>query len=288
MKPPVFAYRDPRSLPETLSLLAEHGSDASILAGGQSLIPLLNLRLARPEVVIDINRVPGLDGVDITPQAIRVGALARVRSLEGSAPIRGAAPALSAALGSIAHPQIRSRTTIGGNISHADPSSELPGLLAAYDGRIELTTSSGQRWVGWDDFFLSVFTTSREPDELVTAVEFPCADGFRYDFEEIARRPGDYPLSAVCAGVATSGSTVTGARLAAVAIADRPVRLREAEASLVGASLTDATAIREVARTAAREIDPVDDDHGSAAYRRGIVRTLVERTLTRLASGGAS
>ena len=288
MKPPVFAYRDPRSLPETLSLLAEHGSDASILAGGQSLIPLLNLRLARPEVVIDINRVPGLDGVDITPRAIRVGALARVRSLEGSAPIRGAAPALSAALGSIAHPQIRSRTTIGGNISHADPSSELPGLLAAYDGRIELTTSSGQRWVGWDDFFLSVFTTSREPDELVTAVEFPCADGFRYDFEEIARRPGDYPLSAVCAGVATSGSTVTGARLAAVAIADRPVRLREAEASLVGASLTDATAIREVARTAAREIDPVDDDHGSAAYRRGIVRTLVERTLTRLASGGAS
>lgn len=284
MKPPVFEYRDPASLQETVGLLAEHGSDASILAGGQSLIPLLNLRLARPEVVIDINRVPGLDAVDITPERVRIGALARVRRLERDSSIRAVAPDLADAFGNIAHPQIRARTTIGGNLSHADPSSELPGVLAAHDGRIELTSTRGVRLVSWSEFFVTVFTTSKEPDELVTAVEFPTPAGARFAFVEVARRPGDYPLAGVCAGVLADGS----ARACAIAVADRPVRLPETEAAIASLGIQSVAARRDVGQVAAAEVEPVEDGHGSARYRKGLVRTLVERTLARIAEGEAA
>jgi len=284
MKPPVFEYRDPTSLAETLSLLAEHGADASILAGGQSLIPLLNLRLARPEVVIDINRVPGLDSVDVGVDRVRIGALARVRRLERDADIRRAAPALSDAFGNIAHPQIRSRTTIGGNLAHADPSSELPGVLAAFDGAVELTSTRGVRLVPWQDFFETVFTTSREPDELLTAVDFPTPPGGRFAFNEIARRPGDYPLAGVCVGVLADGSM----RISVIAVADRPVRLPQTEAAAHGSDLGSAAVRREIARGAAAEVDPIDDAHGSARFRRGLVATLVERTLTTMGQGVAA
>lgn len=284
MKPPVFEYRDPASLDEALALLAEHGADASILAGGQSLIPLLNLRLARPEMVIDVNRIRGLDSVDITPERIRIGALARVRTLERTASIRAAAPDLADAFANIAHPQIRARTTIGGNLSHADPSSELPGVLAAHDGSVELTSASGTRMVPWSEFFVTVFTTSKRPDEMVTAVEFPTPAGSRFAFVEVARRPGDYPLAGVCAGRLADGS----ARVCAIAIADRPVRLPRTEAAVAAANLSTPAARAEIARVAAAEVEPVDDGHGSARYRRGLVATLVDRTLTRLEEGAAA
>lgn len=284
MKPPVFEYRDPISLAETLSLLSEHGADASILAGGQSLVPLLNLRLARPEYVIDINRVPGLDGVDISADRVRIGALARVRRLERDAAILRAAPALSEALGNIAHPQIRSRTTIGGNLAHADPSSELPGVLAAFDGSVELTGSSGVRMVSWSDFFQTVFTTSRQPDELLTAVEFPTPAGSTFAFSEVARRPGDYPLAGVCIGRLADGSL----RISVIAIADRPVRLVATESAAKGADLSSLAVRRQIARDAAAEVDPIDDAHGSARFRRGLVATLVERTLGTMAMGAAA
>jgi carbon-monoxide dehydrogenase medium subunit len=284
MKPPVFEYRDPRSLAETLSLLSEHGADASILAGGQSLIPLLNLRLARPEYVIDINRVPGLDGVDVSPERVRIGALARVRRLERDADIRRVAPALSEAFGNIAHPQIRSRTTIGGNLAHADPSSELPGVLAAFDGSVELTSSSGVRTVSWRDFFQTVFTTSREPDELLTAVEFPTPAGSTFAFAEVARRPGDYPLAGACIGRLADGAL----RISVIAVADRPVRLLSTESAARGADLSSAADRRRIAQDAAAEVDPIDDAHGSARFRRGLVSTLVERTLGTMATGVAA
>lgn len=284
MKPPVFEYRDPASLTEALSLLAEHGADASILAGGQSLIPLLNLRLARPEIVIDINRIPDLDTVDVNADRVRVGALARVRRLERDHGIRRAAPALSDALGNIAHPQIRSRTTIGGNIAHADPSSELPGVLAAFDGTVELTSTGGVRRVAWHDFFETVFTTSRRPDEVLTAVEFPTPPGSAFSFTEVARRPGDYPLAGVCVGRLADGSM----RIAVIAVSDRPVRLHSTETAARGADLSSDAVRRQIAREAAAEIDPVDDAHGSARFRRGLVATLVERTLTGMATGVAA
>jgi len=283
MKPPVFEYRDPRSLGEALSLLNEHGDDSSILAGGQSLIPLLNLRLARPDFVIDINNVPGLDSIEVSPGCVRVGAMTRIRRLERDPQIRAVAPALADAFQNIAHPQIRSRTTIGGNISHADPSSELPGVLAAYDGRVQLTSAAGSRWVSWADFFVTVFTTTRESNELLTAVEFPTDQNFNYEFEEIARRPGDYPLAGVCAGISLECGRVRAARLSAIAIADRPIRMTVAEAALVGVDFSDPTARLAASQAAAAEINPMDDEHGSAAFRRGLVSTLVNRTLDRLA-----
>ena len=283
MKPPVFEYRDPRSLDEALGLLNEHGDDSSILAGGQSLIPLLNLRLARPEYVIDINKVPGLDAIEVLPGCVRVGAMTRIRRLERDPKIRAVAPALSDAFQNIAHPQIRSRTTLGGNISHADPSSELPGVLAAYDGRVQLTSSSGSRWVSWSDFFVTVFTTTRESNELLTAVEFPTDQNFNYEFEEIARRPGDYPLAGVCAGISLDGSQVRAARLSAIAIADRPIRMTAAESALVGVDISNAAVRQAASQAAAAEINPMDDEHGSAAFRRGLIATLVKRTLDRLA-----
>ena len=287
MKPPVFEYRDPRSLDEALGLLDEHGDDSSILAGGQSLIPLLNLRLARPDYVIDINKVPGLDTIEVSPGCVRVGAMTRIRRLERDPQIRAVAPALADAFRNIAHPQIRSRTTIGGNISHADPSSELPGVLAAYDGRVQLTSSSGSRWVSWADFFVTVFTTTRESNELLTAVEFPTDQNFNYEFEEIARRPGDYPLAGVCTGISLDGSRVRAARLSAIAIADRPIRMTAAESALVGVDFSNAAARQAASQAAAAEIHPMDDEHGSAAFRRGLVSTLVNRTLDRLAGVSA-
>jgi len=275
MKPPLFAYRDPETLEEVLSLLEEHGSDASLLAGGQSLLPLLNLRLARPEVIIDLRRVAGLDGVEVDAQGVRLGAMVRARAVERSLRIREVAPALSDAVACIAHPQIRSRTTIGGNIAHADPSSELPGVMAAFEGRVELTSAKGSRWVPWSEYFITVFTTAREPEEFVTRVDFPLEAGMTYSFREIARRPGDYPLAAVCCGLAWDGDVISRARVAAVAVADRPVRLPDVEEALMGRSAKDPSVVREVRAIAAESTPAHDDGHGSARYRRSIVGTLL-------------
>lgn len=280
MKPPVFEYRDPRDREEVLALLAEHGSDVSILAGGQSLLPLLNLRLARPEMVVDINHVSGLDGIEICPDAVRISALTRIRAVERYAPLNAAAPAITYASSCIAHPQIRSRTTIGGNISHADPSSELPGVLAAYDGRVELTSIRGSRWVPWSDYFLTVFTTSREPDEMFTRVEFPLAPDTHYVFREISRRPGDYPLAGICVGLETSDDVVTKARVSVVAVADRPVRLARVETALEGFRLRDLGVAHSIANLAAEEVPAADDAHGSARFRKGLVRSLMSDVLT--------
>jgi carbon-monoxide dehydrogenase medium subunit len=280
MKPPVFEYRDPRDREEVLALLAEHGSDVSILAGGQSLLPLLNLRLARPEMVIDINRVTGLDGIELTADALRISALTRLRSVERHSALTAAAPAVAFASSCVAHPQIRTRTTIGGNISHADPSSELPGVLAAYDGRVELTSIRGSRWVPWSDYFLTVFTTSREPDEMFTRVEFPLAADTHYVFREISRRPGDYPLSGVCVGLQIEDGVVAQARVSVIAVADRPVRLRRVEAALKGLHPGDREVATAMASLAAEEVPTADDAHGSARFRKGLVRSLITDVLT--------
>lgn len=279
MKPPLFSYFDPRSVEEAVNLLAEYGSDAALLAGGQSLMPLLNLRLARPEVVIDINRIPGLDGIEVTDSGVKLGSLARMRAVERAPEVRSAAPALTEAVACVAHPQIRARTTVGGNIAHADPSSELPGVLAAFDGRVELTSRQGSRWMSWSDFFVTVFTTAREPEEMVTRVEFPRSPGFAYSFREIARRPGDYPLAGVCIGLHIENDAIIDARVAVVAVADRPVRLGDVEDALAGCSPHDAKVQQEVRALAESSTPASDDAHGSARFRRGLIGTLIADAL---------
>ncbi|WP_200827706.1 FAD binding domain-containing protein [Thermomonospora echinospora] len=278
MKPAVFSYLDPRTLEEALGALADHGDDASVLAGGQSLVPLLNMRLARPEVVVDVNRVPGLDALRVDAGAVRVGALVRAAAVERDPAVAGALPVLAEAVRHIAHPQIRSRTTIGGNIAHADPSSELPAVLAAVDGAVVLRSAEEERTVGWEEFFVSVFTTAREPEELVTEVVFPVRPELEFRWVEFARHHGDFPVAGVCLGLSLADGAVRQARLAATGVGDRPLRLREVEAALTGSVLGPETA-REAGELAGRAVDPPSDVHGSGDFRRAILATLVRRTI---------
>jgi carbon-monoxide dehydrogenase medium subunit len=278
VKPAVFSYLDPRTVEEALDALGEHGDDASVLAGGQSLVPLLNMRLARPEVVVDINRVPGLDASRVEAGAVRVGALVRAATVEKDPALADALPVLADAVRHIAHPQIRNRTTIGGNVAHADPSSELPAVLAALDGAVVLRSADGERTVGWEEFFVSVFTTAREPEELVTEVVFPVRPELEFRWTEFARHHGDFPVAGVCLGLDVEDGVVRAARLAATGVGDRPVRLREAEAALTGAALGAETA-RAVGELARRAVDPPSDVHGSGDFRRAVLATLVRRTI---------
>ena len=260
MKPPAFEYRRPGSVAETLAELAEHGSDASLLAGGQSLIPLLNLRLSRPDVVVDINRVPGLDAITVDTTMVAVGALVRARDLERHAESVRVNPVIS---------------------------SELPAVLAALDGRVRLTSASGVREIGWDEYFVTIFTTAKQPHEMLTEVLFPIHPGWRFSFAEIARRQGDYPLTGLCAGVRVVDGAIAEARLAAIAVADRPVRLTASESALVGVAVDDAGAIKAAAREASVGWEPMADLHGSSEYRRSLVSTLTSRTITSLVGAAA-
>ena len=289
MKPPPFEYRRASSVPEALGMLGDAGADTAVLAGGQSLIPLLNLRFARPDVLVDINRIPGLDGITVTAESVEVGALTRARRLERDASVAAALPVLTTALSNVAHPQIRNRTTIGGNIAHGDPSSELPAVLAALEGTVRLQSQArGSRDVGWEEFFLSVFTTAKESDELVTAVVFPRPAGWTFVFREVARRQGDYPMAALCAGFRVVDGVIAEARLAASAVADRPLRLHAAELALAGMAVGDAKATRAAGDAAVDGWEPTTDLHGTADYRRGLLRTLVRRSADQLAMGAAS
>lgn len=286
MRPVAFAYRDPRTLEEALTELGEWGSEASILAGGQSLVPLLNMRLALPEMVLDINRVAGLDTLQVDSDVVRVGALVRARTLELDTEVARVLPVLVEGVRHIAHPQIRTRTTVGGSISHADPSSELPAILAALGGSVELTSLGGSRTVGWNEFFVTVFTTSREPEELLTSVNFPVPVGFRFCFLELARRHGEYPVAGLCVGTRTVDGSIAEARLAAIGVGTGPARLRGAEQALIGADPEDPRTHRAAADIAAGEVQPNDDIHGSAAYRRAVLQTLVRRALASLGRKG--
>jgi aerobic carbon-monoxide dehydrogenase medium subunit len=287
MKPALFSYRDPRTLEEALELLAELGDEASLLAGGQSLVPLLNLRLARPSVLIDINRIPGLDGIEVHGDRLRVGALVRASALERHPDVARTLPVMREALRYVGHPQIRNRTTIGGNLAHAAPASELPAVVAALDGTITLVSRSGQRTVAWRDFFQAVFTTSRRPDEMVAWVELPRPPGVQSTFLEVARRHGDFALAGACVGLRAENGTVADARIALMGVAGTPVRAEAAEKALTGAPL-DAAQLGEVEELVRDAVDPIDDVHASAGYRRAVAATLVRRAAARLADGSAA
>lgn len=285
MKPAPFSYRDPRTLEEALELLAELGPDASLLAGGQSLVPMLNFRLARPAVVVDLNRIPGLDAISVSEDRVALGALARASAVERDAALASALPVVREALTYVGHPQIRNRTTVGGNLAHADPASELPAVVAALEGRITLASRAGGRTVPWDDFFQGVFTTARRPDEVVVEVELPRAPGLRATFVEIARRHGDFALVGACVALRREDGRVAEARIALCGTAATPVRARSAEAALVGSAL-DADTLREARRRLREEIEPFDDVHASAAYRRRAAATIVSRAALALWEAG--
>jgi aerobic carbon-monoxide dehydrogenase medium subunit len=279
VKPVLFEYHRADSVEDALDVLAEVGDEASVLAGGQSLIPLLNLRLARPAVVVDINRVPDLDAVAAEPTAVAVGALARARTVERSAEVASTLPVLRDAIAHIAHPQIRVRTTIGGNVAHGDPASELPAVLVALGGSVELARRDSDRTVGAADFFQDVFTTAREPDELVVGVRFPVLVGFQWRFLEVARRHGDYGMVSACVGLRVQNGNVADARIALAGCGPIPVRPELVEKALMGALA--APGLARTATAAVRDaVEPSDDVHATAEYRRSLAGVLVGRAVT--------
>lgn len=275
MKPPPFGYLRPTSLEAALVALAELtelGEEARPLAGGQSLVPMLNFRLARPGVLVDLGRIDELQAVRVTESSVQLGAMARQSVVERDPSIRAALPLLATALGHVGHPQIRNRGTIGGSIVHADPAAELPAVVLALGGTLEVASAGDRRTIAADDAFLGPFQTALEPGELLTGVSIARGGLGRWGFQEIARRHGDYALAGLVA-VERDGAW----RLVAFGMGWTPVRLMGAESALRGG--LDRGTVRAARDAAMREVDPMDDIHADAAYRCDAIGTLVERVL---------
>ncbi len=302
MKPPRFEYDDPTSVDEVLALLAEHGDNAKLLAGGQSLVPLLNFRLARPERLIDLNRVDELSYVRRENGSLRIGAMTRQATLEkrcaapdqpGTVPDGPApddCPLMTEALALVGHPQIRNRGTVGGSVAHADPAAELPVALCVLDARFHVRSARGTRTLAPGELFVTHLTTTLEPDKLLTEIEVPLAPPrSAVAFEEFARRHGDFALggAAVQLSVDETGSC-DEARIGLLAAAPTPLRVPTAEQALVGASVADererAEAAREARALTEAAISPTGDMHGSGEYRRHLIGAMVERALLRAAT----
>jgi carbon-monoxide dehydrogenase medium subunit len=279
MKLPPVEYEAPGTVDEALDLLAEHQDEASVLAGGQSLIPLLALRLAQPAVLIDINGVAELSGVSQTDGWVTIGATTREYMAEESATIAESVPLLAAALPLIGHEAIRSRGTVGGSLAHADPAAELPAVARALNAEFVVRGPSGERVVPAAEWFEGYLTTSRGPDELLTEVRFLAArPGTGTSFQEVARRHGDFAMVGLATSVTLNAGTITDARLAFAGVSDVPARATAAEELLEGERPT-AELFDEAARVAAADIDPPSDLHGSAEYRKKVAAALVRRGL---------
>jgi aerobic carbon-monoxide dehydrogenase medium subunit len=278
MKPPRFDYHAPHSLDEALALLARYGGDAKPLAGGQSLVPLLNFRLARPAALVDLNRIPALAGIREVNGDVAFGAMTRQRSVEFSPLVARRLPLLAEATRWVGHLPIRSRGTIGGSIAHADPSAEYPAVLTALGGTVVVHGPKGQRVLAPAELFETYLTTSLAPDELLTEVRLPAMpSGAGWAFEEFARRHGDFAIVGIAAAVWRTGGRVT-ARLAAAGTGAVPVRLRAAEEIVERDGIADKAVVAAAVR-AAELVQPDSDLHASADYRRNLTRALTERAL---------
>jgi aerobic carbon-monoxide dehydrogenase medium subunit len=282
MKPAPFRYLAPRTLAETLQLLAQHGDDAKPLAGGQSLVPAMNFRLARPAVLVDLNRVGELAYLARRDGALSIGAMTRQRTAERAAEVLAEAPLLAEALRYVAHPQIRNRGTIGGSLAHADPAAELPAVALALDATVELRSERGSRRLRASDFYTGLFATALAPGELLTEVTIPSPalrSGFA--FEELSRRHGDYALVGVATAITLdAGGRVERARIALLSVGEGPW-LAERAAGLLRGSLPGEEVARAAADSAAADVDPPSDIHASAAFRRHLVAVLTRRALLR-------
>lgn len=285
MKPAPFAYHRPETVDEALALLAEHGYDAKLLAGGQSLVPAMNFRLAQPAVLIDLNRIPGLDAITESGGGVRIGTMVRQRTAERSAVIAARAPLITETLPWVAHAQIRNRGTVGGSIAHADPAAELPSVIVALGARLHLRGPGGARTVEAADFYTGLFGTALEPEEMLVEIEIPAAEpGTGFAFDEVSRRHGDFALAGVAARVRVDAEgRCLSARIALLSVGEGPVLAAGAEAALIGQVLTD-DAIRAAASVAAQsDVDPPGDIHATPAYRRQLVDVLIRRALPRAA-----
>ena len=279
MKPAAFEYARPENVEEAVALLASHAGEAKVLAGGQSLVPLMNFRMLRPRVLVDVNRVAELDFVAEHAGGLRIGALTRHHTLEMSPLVAARFPVLGAAMAYVAHLAIRNRGTIGGSLAHADPAAELPMIALLLEAVIHTRAATGPRQHAVRDFFLGPLTTALAEDELVSEIILPALPpGTGWGFEEVALRHGDFAIAAVAATLRLADGKIAEARLAAMGVGETPLRLGGVEARLVGQQI-DAGLIAEAAAQAGAEVQPAGDLRGSAAYRRHLVAALSERAL---------
>ena len=286
MKPAPFDYQTPGTLREAIDLLASN-PEACVIAGGQSLMPVLAFRLATPSLLVDLRRLPGLGNIAVGDDGLSLGALVRWRDIEDDQRLVAAHPLLHAAVVHIAHYQIRNRGTVGGSLAHADPAAELPGVAVTCEGEITLCGPAGSRTVRAGDIFTGPLSTLRRPDEIVTELRLPkWPSGRRWAFRKYARRDGDFALAGILLFYDEDRQgALRNAHVGVIGACPRPHRLTGVEAVLNGHAIDDGL-IRQAAVTAAEEVDPPDDLHGDAAYRRGLVATLIARGLRAVAQNG--
>jgi carbon-monoxide dehydrogenase medium subunit len=277
VKPAPFAYKKVRSLDEAVALLGE--KDAKLLAGGQSLIATLNMRLSSPSLLIDINGLDGLSGISEKGGVVEVGALARHAQAERSDVIARHAPLIARAMPHIGHPAIRNRGTLGGSIAFADPAAELPACLLALDGEVDATGPEGKRTIKAQDFFRGLFETALAPQEVLTAIRVPAADkGARVGFAELARRHGDYAIVGLAASARADGKGLSNVRLAYFGVGNTPVRAKKAEAALASGNID--------AAVAALDLDPNDDVLATARLKKHLAGVLLRRVAKQLLEAG--
>jgi carbon-monoxide dehydrogenase medium subunit len=282
MKPAPFEYFDPTTVEEAVSLLQEHGEDAKILAGGQSLMPLLSMRMARPGALIDLSRVAGLEYIRETDGALAIGAMTTKRAVERSALVKNRQPLLHAATLWIAHPQIRNRGTVGGSMAHADPAAEYPAVALVLGAELRAVGPDGERSIEAGDFFVSYLTTALGPAEVLTEVRFPVlAEGTGWGFQELSRRHGDFAIAGAAVTLSIPGrGRCASARIVLFGVGPTPVRARGAEEVLVGESLGPPL-LEIAARRASEDLDePLSDVHASAEFRRHLAGVLTRRALS--------
>ena len=280
MKLPLFEYACPATLGEAVALLASHNGEAKALAGGQSLVPMMAFRVAQPSLLVDLRKLPGLREIKIGADGVRIGAMVRWRDILDDRRLDTAHPLLRAAIVHVAHYQIRNRGTVGGSLAHADPAAEMPCIAQTCDAEIAVTGKAGARTIAAADFFQGALTTTLTADEIITEVHLPAwPAGRRYGFQEFARRRGDFAL----AGIALTydpdaGGKASNAHIGVFGVGDRPRRLAGAEAALNGNAVDDALMVK-VGEAAAAAVEPQEDIHASAPYRRSLTGTLTERAL---------
>jgi carbon-monoxide dehydrogenase medium subunit len=281
MKPAPFEYHVPGSLEPALDLMSQHASDAKILAGGQSLVPAMNFRIVQPSMLIDLNRVTELSYVREEESVLRIGAMTRERQLESNPLISRWAPLLTEAAPYIAHPQIRNRGTIGGSIVNADPAAELPVLMLALNARLKAARTSGERWIDAQNFFMGMFTTALEPEEILVEIELPAmSPRTGWSFMEVAPRAGDYALMGVAVLVTLDqNGKCERARLVYLNAGEGPMEALEAEKDLIGESLTDRLIESAASKASATEITPFGNIHTSPEFQRHLANVLTKKAL---------
>ena len=279
MKLPPFDYACPSSIAEAIALLASHRGEAKVLAGGQSLIPMLAFRVAAPAVLIDLRKIAELRRIGLANDGVTLGAMVRWRDILEHPKLRTAHPLLMTAVAHVAHYQIRNRGTVGGSLAHADPAAELPAIAVTCDAGITVMGKAGERIVAARDFFRGPLTTALAAEEMVTEIRFPAWPAKRrFGFCEFARRRGDFALAGAAVFYDDSGGTADNAHVGAVGVADRPMRLGAVEEVLNGKAIDEET-IGKAEAAASAAVDPPDDIHASGAYRKALIGVMVERAL---------